>query len=375
MKKSLLALAALSVVAGSAAAQSSVTMYGIADVGFVHESGNPAGAINKLTSGVSAGSRLGFRGVEDLGSGLAALFVLETGINLDTGGSAQLASAANPGGTVFGRQTFVGLKSGMGTVTMGRQYNPYFKTVNAVDPFGTGQEGNSGNIMSFTGSNGRSANSVQYVSPTYAGFNGEILYGFGEVAGNSTRSSVVNAAIGYVNGPLLARVAYQRKYRGTTAIDDSANQSIFAATYDFGVAKLHAAYARARSPSIRTFSPGNEIVGFNAAAGTPFRAATSIPAATTPADFRDLLIGTTIPVGAGNILASYIRRQDRTDAHQNANQFAIGYEYSLSKRTTLYTAYSRINNDNGAGYTVGNSGDITAGSGDHGTSVGVRHTF
>ena len=372
MKKSLLALAALSLVAGTAAAQSSVTMYGIADVGVVHESGNPAGAVNKLTSGVSAGSRLGFRGVEDLGSGLAALFVLETGINYDTGGNAQLASAGNPAGAAFGRQSFVGLRSGAGTLTMGRQYNPYFKTVNAIDPFGTGQVGNSGNLMAFTGSNGRSANSIQYVSPNVAGFSGELLYAFGEVLGDTHAARVINGALSYVNGPMLLRVAHQRQNNPNNALDVARN-TIIGFSYDFGVAKLQTAYALARGP--RSIANAAETVGFNAAAGTPYRPVPLVPLALTDADVQDYLIGTTIPVGAGNILASYIRRQDRTAAHQNANQFAIGYEYNLSKRTTLYTAYSRINNDNGAGYTVGNSGDLTAGSGDHGTSFGVRHTF
>lgn len=374
MKKSLLALAALSVVAGSAAAQSSVTMYGIADVGIVHESGNPAGAVNKLTSGISAGSRLGFRGVEDLGSGLAALFVLETGINFDTGGSAQSASIANPGGAVFGRQTFVGLKSNAGTLTMGRQYNPYFKTVNAIDPFGTGQEGNSGNIMSFTGLNGRSNNSIQYVSPVAGGFSGELLYQFGESNVDTHTARAINGALSYVNGPVLLRVAHQRQNNPNNMLDVARN-TIVGFNYDFGVVKLQSAYAVARGP--RSIANASESVGFNAAAGIPYRPVPVGPLvlASTDADVRDYLLGATIPVGAGRIMASYIRRQDRTDAHQNANQFAIGYEYSMSKRTTLYTAYSRINNDNGAGYTVGNSGDITAGSGDHGTSFGVRHTF
>ena len=138
MKKSLLALAVLGAFAGAASAQSSITIYGIADAGIVAESGNPAGSVTKLTSGVSAGSRLGFRGTEDLGGGLAAIFALETGILLDTGGNAQGQVFANQNGLVFGRQDYVGLTGGFGAVTAGRQYNPYFITVNTVDPFGTG---------------------------------------------------------------------------------------------------------------------------------------------------------------------------------------------------------------------------------------------
>jgi predicted porin len=372
MKKSLLALAVLSAIAGSASAQSSVTMYGIVDVGVVRESGNPAGSVTKLTSGVTAGSRLGFRGVEDLGGGLAALFTLETGINVDTGGSAQQASTANPNGNVFARQTFVGLKGNGGTLTAGRQYNPYFRTVFAADPFGTGGEGNTGNILAFTGSNGRSDNSLQYISPTFAGFSGEAMYAFGETAGNTQTGRVMIGAVQYLNGPLLVRVAahHQNQPAGANVNKAPAKNNIIIASYDFGVVKLSGLYATFKSGA--ALVPGNVAVGFNASRLMPFNP-TFVPSATT--DTKDWLIGATIPVGPGNIQLSYIRRDDRTVSNQDATQAAIGYEYNLSKRTALYTQYSRIKNDNGGSYTVGNAGDITAGSGDKGYTVGVRHTF
>lgn len=379
MKKSLLALAALSTIAGTAAAQSSVTMYGIADVGFVRESGNPAGPVSKITSGVTAGSRLGFRGVEDLGGGMAALFTMETGILMDTGGNAQLAQAQrNPAGTAFARQTFVGLKSNLGTLTLGRQYNPYFYTLNAVDPFGTGHEGNSGNIMPLTASNGRSDNSIMYVSPDFSGFKGEFLYGFGEQIGNTHAKSVISGTVSYANGPLLVRLS---TFRGNT--DSVATlvpptpatsvavtrNNILGAVYDFKVVKMSAAYATIKGPN--PYRYGQELTGFSTAA--PYRPAGSPNPQTT--DVRDFLVGATIPVGPGNILASYIKHKDRTATNQNATQIAVGYEYYLSKRTVWYTDYSRIRNDNNAGFTVGNAGDISAGSGDKGFATGLRHTF
>ncbi|GAA4014103.1 porin [Actimicrobium antarcticum] len=371
MKKSLLALAVLSAIAGSAAAQSSVTMYGIVDAGVVRESGNPAGSVLKLTSGVTAGSRVGFRGVEDLGGGLAALFTLETGITVDTGGNAQGASTANPAGTVFARQTFVGIKSNNGTLTMGRQYNPYFKTVAAVDPFGAGGEGNSGNIVAFTGSNGRSNNSIQYVSPSFSGFSAEFLYGFGELAGNTQLGRVMNGAVQFAQGPLMVRAAYQHSNAATSAPDATKN-AIIAASYNFGVVKLSGLYATVKGPSFTAATPGSIAVGFNAAAGIPFNPSFSPPAS---ADTHDFLIGATIPFGSSNVQLSYIDRNDRSAKNQDTKQMAIGYEYNMSKRTALYTQFSRIKNDNGAAYTVGNAGDITAGSGDKGLAVGVRHTF
>ena len=379
MKKTLLALAALSTIAGTAAAQNSITMYGIADVGFVRESGNPAGPVSKITSGVSAGSRLGFRGVEDLGGGMSALFTLETGILMDTGGNAQKASVANPSGLAFARQTFVGLKSNLGTLTMGRQYNPYFYTLNAVDPFGTGHEGNSGNIMPLTASNGRSDNSIMYVSPSFNGFKGELLYGFGEQVGSARAQSVTSATASYADGPLLVRLSTFRSNNDkvATLVPPAAATSvpvtrnnILGVVYDFKVVKMSAAYATIKGPN--PYRYGQELVGFYTAT-TPYRPKGSPNPQTT--DVRDYLVGATIPAGPGNILASYIRHKDRTPTNQNATQFAIGYEYYLSKRTVWYTDYSRIRNDNGAGFTVGNAGDITAGSGDKGFATGLRHTF
>ncbi len=382
MKKSLLALAVLSAIAGSASAQSSVTVYGIMDAGVVHESGNPAGSVTKLTSGVTAGSRLGFRGVEDLGGGLAAVFLLETGITIDTGGSAQLASSANPTGTVFARQNFVGLKSNNGTLTMGRQYNPYFKTVAAIDPFGAGGEGNTGNLMAFTGSNGRSNNSIMYVSPSFSGFSGELLYGFGEVAGDSKLGRVINGAVQYANGPLMVRAAMQRQNNtaaagATPAVFLAAQNAavtknaILAASYNFEVVKLSAAYATFKSPN------GLAYASENIKLGPSYRTAATILAFPAPAttDVRDMMIGATIPFGVNNIQLSYIDRKDKTAAAQDAQQMAIGYEYNVSTRTALYAQFSRMKNEKGAGYTVGNAGDVTAGSGDKGYAVGVRHTF
>lgn len=387
MKKSLLALAALSTIAGTAAAQSSVTMYGIVDVGVVRESGNPAGPVTKLTSGVTAGTRIGFRGVEDLGGGMAALFTLETGILADTGGNAQQAVGpaskaglkANPSGNAFARQTFVGLKSNYGTFTMGRQYNPYFYSIYAVDPFGTGHEGNSANIMPLTASNGRSDNSIMYVSPDFSGFKGEFLYGFGEQIGSTVSKSTMSAAVSYTNGPLLLRFGSYRANNDAVANPSATpptpatslavtRNNIFGAVYDFKVVKLSAAYSTIKGP--RPYLYSQDIVGFYTAT-TPY--AKFNPPTTT--DVRDFLVGATIPAGPGNILASYIKHKDRTATNQNATQIAVGYEYYLSKRTVWYTDYSRIRNDNGAGFTVGNAGDITAGSGDKGFATGLRHTF
>ncbi|HEX7647654.1 MAG TPA: porin, partial [Noviherbaspirillum sp.] len=131
MKNSLHLFTLLTVVAGGAAAQTAVSVYGLMDLGVVAESGGPGGSLLKLTSGISAGSRIGFRGTEDLGDGLKAKFVIESGIAADTGGVTQ-------GGLVYGRQAFVGLDGHFGSLTAGRQYAPHFLAIDDIDPFGTG---------------------------------------------------------------------------------------------------------------------------------------------------------------------------------------------------------------------------------------------
>ena len=116
MKKSLLALVALGAFAGAAHAQSSVTLYGIIDEGFIFNNNAKGGHLYGLSSGVMQGSRFGLRGTEDLGGGLKAIFVLENGFDVNSGRLGQ-------GGLMFGRQAYVGLSSQFGTVTLGRQYD------------------------------------------------------------------------------------------------------------------------------------------------------------------------------------------------------------------------------------------------------------
>ena len=117
MKKSLLALAVLGAFAGAASAQTNVTVYGLVDAGIQRTDTDNSGARWGLDSGLQSGNRLGFKGSEDLGGGLSAIFTLESGFNLDDGTQAQ-------GGRLFGRQAWVGLNGGFGTVKFGRQYTP-----------------------------------------------------------------------------------------------------------------------------------------------------------------------------------------------------------------------------------------------------------
>lgn len=355
MNKTMLALV-MGALAGGAAAQSSVAVYGIVDMALVREGGAAAGSSTKLTSGVAAGSRLGFKGSEDLGGGMAAVFLLENGFQADTGAMGQ-------GGLLFGRQAYVGLQGGAGTVTLGRQYTPQYLAVAAVDPFGSGTAGDTKNLMAATGNSAsRMDNSVKYVSPVRGGVSAELVYGAGEVAGDNSAGRQFGGALGYVNGPLSLKLAYHNRNNDSATVknSDSAKNTVVTALYDFGVAKAHAAYGRDK--------------GLNSA---PLRNATNpfgYAVAPTPSTDSDVvLLGLTVPRGAQVWLASYIRKNDKTAFNQDAEQYALGYRYYLSKRTDLYTAYAYIRNKNGAGYTVGSA--IEGGTGNRAVNLGMRHVF
>jgi predicted porin len=347
MKKLNLALVLAGALTGAAQAQSAIEVYGIADMGLVREVGNVAGsgataAGNKITSGAQSGTRLGFKGKEDLGNGLSALFVLETGIAADRGGFNQ--------GNGFARQSFVGLQGDFGTLTLGRQYTSYFLTLNQVaDPFASGLAGNAQNLMlppsgttaiTTTDRAIRMDNAIKYATPLFENFSAEIAYGFGEVAGNSDASRVITGSVGYDSKPLNVRLAYYEKNNATDTA--SLKSTMLAANYDLEFAKIFAAYA------------DNDWVG--------------------QTKTRNYLIGATVPFGAHKFIASYIRADGRgVYAANDADQWGIGYTYSLSKRTNLYAAYGYISNDGAATYTIGNNSEN--GSSNKAFNLGVRHVF
>ena len=344
MKKSLIALACASAFAGSANAQS-LTTYGIVDMGFVAESGGTAGSIDKITSGAQSGTRLGFKGTEDLGSNMKALFVLETGIAADTGGSVSntLPTTSN---LAFARQAFLGLQSDAGTLTLGRQYTPFFLTLNAVaDPFASGLAGNAQNLIPHSGV--RMNNAVKYVTPIFSGVSAEVAYGFGEsTAGVDRASRNVGGSLGYSDGALNVRLAYHRANDSSTGATDDTS-TMLAANYKFEVAKVFAAY----SDNDQQIGTNGSVKGKN----------------------RDFLIGVSVPYGNHTFIASYITKDGRSALNRDASQFGLGYTYALSKRTNLYAAWATIDNKRGATYTVGNNSE--PGSGDTAFNLGVRHTF
>ena len=354
MKKTLITLAVLAAATGVAQAQSSVVIYGTVDAGFVSERGGKAGTTNKIDSGVASASRLGFKGTEDLGSGLSALFVLESGFGVDNG-------QQDVAGTLFNRQAYVGLSSKTtGTLTLGRQYTPWYNTLSKVaDPFAVGYAGSAKNLFP---SNTRTSNTVLYTSPSVNGLDADVAYTFGENADSNKIGRKIGASVGYSNGPLNARVAYNNTANDTATTEIGSGRNYLAAVnYDFAVAKAYVAYGvnKGVSSAIRNNGTVNAFNYTSAGFST---------------DSTTALIGATVPVGpAGTVMASYIHVNDKAGANADANQFALGYSYALSKRTSTYASYAKISNKNNAGYTVGNNSNV--GTGDKAFNVGVRHSF
>ena len=361
MKKTLITLAVLAAATGVAQAQSSVVIYGTVDAGFVSERGGVNGNVNKLDSGVASASRIGFKGTEDLGSGLSALFVLETGFNVDNG-------TQDKAGSIFNRQAYVGLSSKTtGSLTLGRQYTPWYNTLSKVaDPFAAGYAGSAKNLFT---SNTRTSNTVLYTSPNFNGFDADVAYTFGENAESNKIGRQIGASAGYSNGPLNARFAYNNTDNTQFQIG-SARNYLLAANYDFAVAKAYVAYGV--NKGYNSMIANNAVQNANGSFST--RNAFGGTDAAFSRDSNNILVGATVPVGpAGTVMASFIRTNDKTAANADADQWAVGYSYALSKRTSTYASYAKIKNKNSAGYTVGNNSNV--GTGDKAFNVGVRHSF
>jgi predicted porin len=384
MKKSLTALAAL-VVTGLASAQSSVTLFGVVDAGVSYQSATSRSATTGLTSKQSQwsvsnsgynSSRIGFRGTEDLGGGLAASFWLEAPISNDDGSNA----------LAFTRRSTVSLSGGFGEIRLGRDYSATFWNDTVFDPFGTNGSGSSV-INTVSGSSAlgntnyvRASNMVGYfLPPNLGGFYGQFQYGLNEAVKTSATDTTaatstsagryVGGRFGYANGPLdVALSVGQNIAVDTTTLTRKIQTINLGASYDFGPVKLFGELSNVKNK-------------FDLAAGD------------THDTYNGYLIGATVPVGAGMIRASYstVRYNEGaagiTGEDPRANKFAIGYVHNLSKRTALYATVARVNNRNDLAYTGSLTAASTTGYGSTGVSYsgvprsstgydfGIRHAF
>ena len=232
MKKSLLGILVAAAFANGAFAQTNVTIYGIVDAGISHDNnGGAAGSVTRLDSGILNGGRLGFMGTEDLGGGLSASFQLENGFGVDNG-------ALGQGGRLFGRQAWLGVNGGFGSVRLGRQMTPVFANSPTFDPFVDALAGDTGRLFNYSGARVDNALSYNYDAN---GIRAQLMYGFGETAGNTSANRTIAGFTGYKNGPLDVVLTYTGTNDATavTWIVGDDMPAVVAALKEKGVAFEH----------------------------------------------------------------------------------------------------------------------------------------
>ena len=350
MKKSLIALAVLA-ASGAAMAQSSVTLYGVLDTGLTYSKGEES-VYGMTHVGGNVNSRLGFRGVEDLGNGLKATFNLEAGMGVDDGTDYFTGS-----GMAFRRTSTVGLEGGFGSVRLGRMLTSSYLAVSRYDAFGdTGIGASLAWNGTETGYAPRTENAISYTSPNFSGFKIGAEYGFGEQQ-KASDSRYVGIGATYDNGPLSLGLGVDRLNGDTqnnTQWDENQTTWHLGGSYNFGVAKLLGFYKE-----------------------TKFKE-TGLNAGNDSTKFKTFGLGVTAPVGAaGEVRASY-NNYKISDDNGKADQLSLGYVHNLSKRTALYGTYAYIKNKDGLAFQLNGAmagAGLKDGEKQHGLQLGVRHAF
>jgi len=351
----LLALAITS-MAGTAMAQSSVTLYGLLDIGVSHAKGSGAGSTSstRISSGNTQGSRFGLRGVEDLGSGYSTGFNLESGISVDTGemgptNTNNQSTGTTPG--LWGRRSTISFFAPWGEVRAGRDFSTQYRNRVEVDPFGSA---GIGAIQPFVGSLGgvvstRVSNMVGYYLPSkLGGLYGQAQIYLGENASglpNSKSGNGRNIRLGYAQGNLNVSVsAATTDYLATASAGDTASQSI-ALQYRIGEFNLMTGVYR--DAVERTTST---LVG------------------------RGWTLGGIWSFGSENIKVALSKYGQNLGAEPSTSKLSLGWEHRLSKRTTLYTDFAQVKNTGGATTALG--GAVTApNASSTGVDFGLKHTF
>jgi predicted porin len=416
--------------ATAATAQSSVTLFGVVDVGvsyyraksdFYNNTALPVlppaitpGGVTKSQTALSnsnvSNSRLGFRGTEDLGGGLAAGFWLESGTTPDNGAT---------GVASFNRRSTVSLSGPFGEVRLGRDFTPTFWNDSVFSPFST--IGVGANVVSTVGTNLqvvrgpgspvaasdnylRTSNSIGYfLPPNLGGVYGQLQYALHENISQSNapgspshRGRYFGGRLGYASGPLDVALAYGESTAADATglnaagiptgvnLDEKIKTINLGASYDFGFMKLFGEVSQVTDRALST---------------APIPALGAITLRDSD-KYKGGLLGVTVPVGPGLIKAAYSRVKFDNDLgplatpltpqrDASVNKLALGYEYNLSKRTALYATAARIRIKNGQnnpaimGAVTGGVTYLSTGAGASGFAprssagydVGIRHAF
>jgi predicted porin len=319
---------------------------------------------------------LGFRGTEDLGGGLKANFQLEAGLTVDNGnmGTVPTASGAtastgtNTGGTIFDRQSWVGLESAkFGQIQIGRSTRLDFDTIVAGDAFGAAGFASAGQVTYgqvaalspneaySANSRNRYTNAIKVATPRISGFQAAYQQSFGEAGGSNEKSEGIAYALDYTQGKAKATYAYSRQNNATTGAKATETTAL-TGSYDFNVVKAFVGMSKLERVGISS-STDAQWIGVTA----PVNAKVGLMAQYTKIDN----LGNNVSTGA-------------VDAN-DADMYALGATYALSKRTTGYAMFAKSNNDGAAALSVigsmGSTAAATGGKSQTGYTVGVRHSF
>ena len=389
MQKKLIAVAIAAITAAPAFAQSNVTIYGRADMGFDARSGSGGarttnGTKSEFRDGVQGGSRIGFKGAEDLGNGTKAIFEVEYGFALDqpnynSGTGAPEANFATTA-TWLNRHSYIGLTGDWGTAVGGRldgiRYNIYLAADQLV--------GGVGNFTSMTTQYDRADNAIAYISPVFGGgFTLTLAHSTntggveglaggssaknvsdGHTAGGNKGDDVLNSImLKYSNGPLTLWGDFE-----TTKQQDIGNSTlktwVAAGTYDFGVVKLGALYDSLKGD------------GCSNIGGATYGAAAGGLVCGAGYDRRNWLLSAKMPfAGKWNAKATYGEVKNKKVSNSDAKKFGLGLDYNLSKRTQIFADYGRVSNGSAAAYGIMASPNSNSYYGVTGYDIGMAHNF
>ncbi len=370
VRKTLIVGALVAGFSGAAVAETSVTLYGLIDSGLVYQRAkvgrtDDARPINGgsyqskigYQGGQQSGSRWGLRGIEDLGNGVSANFVLESGFNSGDGRSEQ--------SRLFGRQATLGLSSHLGSIDLGRQTNVASRYFEAIDPFALDfYSANMGSTFS-AANTVRYDNTVMYQSPSFSGFQFAGGYSFAYDTVDRTtafrtkeNNRAITAGLRYVGGPLTVALTWDQQYRKPN--QPRPMQAIVGAAYDFEVFKLSAAYGYGKDVAFS--GPGLPLaVGRSQ---SPDFGSTTGEFSWDKLKTHSYMVGASAPLGATTSLFGSWQRAKPNQGLTPTNIYSLGTTHTLSKRTNVYAYGSYAQNhafiDGNRASTVG---------------VGVRHLF
>jgi predicted porin len=345
---------AAALAAGTAQAQSSVTLYGILDIGLAYASktagsnGQNTGKSFSLMDGAVVPSLWGIKGTEDLGGGLKANFEIESGINVANGG------LNNSNGNVFGRQTWVALDGGFGELKLGLQYSPFFLVIYGSDPRGLTCFGSSvvpyGDSVALTAA--FSANAVSYTSPKIAGFQGSVLIALGGVGGDFQAGRVYSGSLTYTNGDLSVLAAYYNGNSGGTG------QTPVPTTVEFNGRTIGISY------KYGPVTGRASVVNYQVAGG-----------------FNNYVYGGGLDYQVSpfvDLNGGVWFTSDRNDTKNHSVLAGFGAQYFISRRTSLYSQIEVVNNQGAmnTGLSVSDPALLFGAPGTTvGVDIGIQHMF